>query len=34
MNHDRTIAYIEEMLTRLDDRRLRLVYIFILHLLQ
>ena len=30
----RTITYIEEMLHQLDDRRLRLVYAFVLHILR
>lgn len=31
---DRTIKYLCEMIHRLDDRKLRLVYSFVLHLLK
>ena len=34
MNRSRTIKYIEDMLTQLDDRRLNIVYVFILHLIK
>lgn len=31
---ERTIKYIEEMLRRMDERKLRLVYAFVLHLMK
>lgn len=31
---ERTIKYIEEMLRRMDKRKLRLVYAFVLHLMK
>ena len=31
---DRTIQYLIDMIRQLDDRKLRLVYIFVLHLLK
>ena len=31
---DRTVKYLIDMIRQLDDRKLRLVYIFVLHLLK
>lgn len=31
---DRTIQYLIDMIRKLDDRKLRLVYTFVLHLLK
>ena len=31
---DRTVKYLTDMIRQLDDRKLRLVYTFVLHLLK